>query len=322
MAAATREKPTGRARKPRKPRKMFMPYDPAAVAIVQPPAELAHLTGDALFEALTNAGAYRRATGREPAKWYSARFRAEVGRSEGRFKVWMSNHYAVREHGVDPATIDDRIMCRPDDYDKRSPWWYETTARAWAIAEGLMTRGGVMVPYKPTGRPKGRTDSVPRQRTATMLATALAVLGDFDKLTGNGSTAADAQRTLAARLGLTERQIKSRVTAGRAMRRAGVTEITPDTPPAEAARSIVNAYQLLMSDGRRSNAEHARAEVAERLGVERETVDTVLEQLLKPAPAPAEQPRNYEAEQLRAEMEAAIVVDSITRGTKPLHPGT
>jgi hypothetical protein len=280
VAAATREKTSrGKTPRQRKPRKMFMPYDPAGVAIVQPPAELAHLTGDALFEALTNADKFREATGHEPAKWYSARFRAEVGRSEGRFKVWMSNHYAVRVHGTDPAGIEDRIMCPPDDYDKRSPWWYETTARAWAIEEGLMTRAGVMVPYKPTGRPKGRTDSVPRTRTATMQAAALPMLTEYEALTTGDQAIApgEAKRRLAERHGLTERQIKSRVTAGRAMRAAGVREITPDTTPAEAAEIIAAAFRLIISDGRRTNVEHARAEVAERLGVERETVDVVLD---------------------------------------------
>lgn len=275
MAAATSDKPT--RKRTRRPRKMFMPYDPAAVAIVQPPAELAHLEGDELFEALTNADKYREVTGRDPEKWYTARFVAEIGRSTGRFKAWMSNFYAVSEHGADPATIDDRIMVKPDDYDKRSPWWYSTTANAWAIAEGLKTRAGVAVPYKPTGRPRGRTDSVPRQRTATMKASALAVLAEAEALTAGGATAAEAKKTLAGRHSLSERAVARRLTAGRAMRAAGIREITPDMTDMEVGEIIVVTYRLMMADGRRSNTDNARNDVAERLGLDRERVDRAID---------------------------------------------
>lgn len=335
MAAATSEKPS--TRRGRKPRRMFMPYDQAVPAIVQPPAELAHITDeDELFEALTDAAAFERATGHAPAKWYTARFVAEIGRSTGRFKAWMSNHYAVTVHGVDPATIEDRIMVKPDAYDKRSPWWYETTARAWANAEGIMTRRGVFVPYKPTGRPAGRKDSVPRQRTATMKASALQFLSEAEKLTAGGAKSAEAKRTLAARYKISERAVSRRLTAGRAMRAAGVREITTRMPAAEVAEIIVVTYRLLMADGRRTNTENAREDVAERLGVDRGLVDSALDGapaavladtdnphvMPREVAAPAEEPRNYEAERLRAEMEAAILVDNITRGTAPLHPQT
>lgn len=324
MAAATRTK-TPRQRTTREPRKMFMPYEPATAAGPQPPTELAHITDeDELFEALTNAEAYERATGKKPAKWYRHRFIAETGRSEGRFKNWMSNHYAVHVHGADPATIEDRIMVKPDDYDKRSPWWLETTARAWAIAEGLMTRRGVTVPYKPTGRPAGRTDSVPRQRTATMKAAALEVLAEAEQLTKGGMTAGEVKTALARKHGISERAVKRRLTEARAMRRAGIRPITDETTPAEAAEIIVATYRLLMADGRRNSDENARVDVAERLGIDLPVVEVAVNDYLEKLRQLAEPPqtRNFEAEALRSEMEAAIVVDSITRGTKPLHPGT
>jgi hypothetical protein len=276
VAAATRNKPP-RQRTKRTPRKMFMPYEPAAGVGPQPPTELAHITDeDELFEALTDAAAYERATGKPPEKWYRSRFIAETGRSEGRFKVWMSNHYAVLE-GADPAKIEDRIMVKPDGYDRRSPWWYRTTADAWAIEEGLKTRGGVTVPYKPTGRPKGKTDSVPRQRTATMKAAALEVLAEAEKLTAAGATAGAAKAELAKRHGISERAIKRRLTEARAMRRAGVRPISGDMTPAEVGEMIVVTYRLLMADGRRSSTDRAREDTAERLGVDRDLVDRALD---------------------------------------------
>lgn len=273
MAAATKT-----PRRKRQPRQMFMPYAKDAPAVVQPPAIVAEvLDEDEAFEILTNQARFREHTGREPEKWYTARFVAEIGRSTGRFKAWMSNHYAVTVHGVDPLTIEDRIMVPPTSYDKRSPWWDEVTARAWAIEEGLMTRRGVAVPYKPTGRPKGRTDSVPRQRTATMKAGALEVLAAAEVKYAAGATPAVAKRELAREYAISERRVARRLTAGRQMRAAGVRPITPLMTLAEAGEIIVVTYRLLMADGRRKNTDKAREDVAERLGVTRETVDHVLD---------------------------------------------
>lgn len=279
MAAATRQKTDGTRRSKREPRKMFMPYTPGQPEIVQPPAALAHLAGDedALFEALTDPDKYFAATGEWPEKWYSARFVAEIDRSTGRFKAWMSNFYAVTEHGVDPASIEDRIMVKPDDYDKRSPWWYATTARAWAIAEGLMTRAGVAIPYKPAGRPKGRTDSAPRTRTATMKAGALEVLAAAEQLTADGATVAEAKKALAERYGISERRVARRLTAARAMRAAGIRQITPAMTDREVGEIVVTTYRLLMADGRRSSTDNARADVAERLGLDRDIVDRAID---------------------------------------------
>lgn len=302
-----------------------MPYDKdAPMAVVQPPAELAHLTGDALFDALTKPEAFQAATGHAPEEWDSARFRAEVGRSEGRFKVWMVNHYKVKR-GIDPATIEDRIAPPPDRYEKRSPRWLETTARNWAIEEKVMSRGGAMVPYKPPGRPVGATDGIKRTRKATMRAGALEVLAQAEQMAAAGPiTAAEIKTRLAERHGMTTKQIARRLETGRSMRAAGVRPITDDMTPPARAEIITTMYRLLMADGRRKHGENARAEIAERLGCERAEVDAAIDGT-SPAPEAepeAERPRNYEAEQLRAEMEAAILVDNITRGTAPLHPQT
>jgi hypothetical protein len=277
VAAAAKTTPRQRRGKSTPPRKMFMPYEPGAITVVQPPAELAHLDGDELFEALTDAEAFERATGHAPAKWYQPRFFAEIGRSEGRFKAWMSNYYAVTDRNVDPATIDDRIMEAPDGYDMRSPWWWETTARAWAIQEKLMTRGGVMVPHKPSGRPPGTPDSRPRTRTATMKAGALDVLRSYEELIAGGASIAQAKAKLAETQKLSEKQVARRLTAGREMRAAGVREITPEMTPAERAEVMVLMVRLLMADGRRKHEGNARAEVATRLGVTREEVDAAID---------------------------------------------
>jgi hypothetical protein len=272
VAAAT--KPAPEQRRKRQPRQMFMPYDKDAVTIVQPPAFLAEVTDDdEAFEILTDPVRYEAHTGAAPEQWDLARFRAEVGRSEGRVKVWQSNQYAVNVHGVDPSTIEDRILCKPDGYDKRSPYWLSTTARKWAIAEGIMTRRGVFIPYRPPGRPKGRTDSVPRQRRATMKATALEFLAAAEKLTAAGATAGEAKTTLAGEYGITERAVKRRLTEARAMRAAGVRTIDPDMTPDEVGQMIAVTYRLIMADGRRSNTERAREDVAERLGVDLDVVE-------------------------------------------------
>jgi hypothetical protein len=303
--AATAPTENRRVTVPRQVSPMSMPYDPAApIAVVQPPAHLAHLDGDDLYEALIADRTER---------WYSARFRAEVGRSEGRFKAWMVNHYKVKK-GADAAGIDDRIMVEPDGYEVRSPWWYAGTARKWAIEEGLMNRDGRLVPYRPSGRPRGATDSVQRTRTATMRAGALEVLAQAEELTAaEGLSAGEVKARLAERHGLTPKQIARRLETGRSMRAAGVRELTDDMSPDQRREVIATMFRLLMSDGRRKNEAAARAEVAERLGATAAEVDAALD-----AGEPARPSR--EAELLRAEVEAAIVVDSIRRGTAPLHP--
>jgi hypothetical protein len=321
-SATAETAPRQRARRgvPRQPRPMSMPYDPQApIAVVQPPAHLAHLTGAALYEALIADRTER---------WYSARFRAEVGRSEGRFKAWMVNHYKVK-NGTNPATIDDRVMVEPDGYEVRSPWWYAGTARKWAIEEGLMRRDGVLEPYRPSGRPRGATDSTPRTRTATMRAGALVVLDECEKLTAGGAMTLGAARAqLAARYGLTEKQIARRLTAGREMRAAGIRPLTDDMHPDQRWGIIDAAFRLLMTDGRRKNATAALVEAATRVGATEDEVQAATRfgqthadaGAAMPPVAPAETPRDYEAEDQRAQLEAAIVVDSIARGTAPLHP--
>lgn len=258
---------------------MFMPYDKdAPIVVVQPPTELAHLSGDELFEALTDPEKFQAATGHPPAEWDSARFRAEVGRSEGRFKVWMVKHYDVTVRKVDPGTIEDRIMVAPDRYEKRSPRWLETTARKWAIEEKIMRRDGILVPYKPTGKTVGAVDRKKRTRKAPMRAGALEVLAACEELTAAGKHLAAAKAELAERYNMTGRKIARRLTTGREMRAAGIRPLTEPMPAAEAAEIIWTMYRLLMADGRRKHTDNARAEVADRLGCPRAEVDRVLDQ--------------------------------------------
>lgn len=270
MAAATKTK--------RQPRGMFLPPHHDDLVIVQPLPKIASLDDDDAFEVLTNPRRFRAYFGHEPARWYYPRVCREIDRTQGRFKSWMSHHYAVRVHGVDPATINDRIAPPPDGYDRRSPWWLETTFRAWAIEEGLMTRRGVAVPYRPSGRPKGKTDRVPRhRRTSPMKGTALDVLAAREELIAAGATAAEARRTLAEKYKISERAVSRRWTTGRELRAAGIREITEDMTSAQVAEIVTTTYRLLMADGRRRNLDNARADVAERLGIDRVEVDQILD---------------------------------------------
>lgn len=322
MAAADT---TERAHAERAPRKMFMPYDPAGTTRAeQPPAELAHLTGDALFKALTDFKTFTREAGRPPDVWYSRRAVAETGRSIGRFRVWMANYYKT-VRGVDPTSIDDRIMVAPDGYDQRSPWWYETTYRKWAEQEGLMDRAGRMVPHVPSGRPEGSKDAVPRRRVAPKQARAAVILAACEALVAAGAPLAKAKAKVAASEGMSVKAVSRWMTAGRKLRADSIERmVRPLMTEAELERVAVSAYQLVKADGRRKHDEHTRAEVARRLKMDRALVDAAVDRHLGlPAAAPEpERPRNYEGEQLRAQMEAAILVDSIALGTAPLHPGT
>lgn len=298
MAAAAKTPPKLRKRsaapqgRRSTPRPMFMPYDKSeGIEVVQPPAELAHLEGDDLYEALTDPERLEEVTGRPPAKWDSARFVAELGRSPGRFKAWMSHYYTTLKPGYKPGTINDRIMVAPDGYDRRSPYWLETTARWWAIEEGIMTRGGVLVPYKPTGRPKGKTDTVPRQRRRPITrGVPLEILAACEELTAGGATLAEARVALAERYGLTVRVIARRLTAGRKMRGAGVRAITDDMSTRERAEIIMVMFRLLMADGRRKYAARALHEVAERLGVPLEEARAAADAALMAAATTAPNP--------------------------------
>ena len=261
-----------------KPRRMFMPYDPDAAATPRPVPGLDGLSDDEVFNILTDPKAFERHTGRPPETWYTARFAAESGRSHGRFKVWISNFYKVKK-GADPATIEDRIMVKPDGYDVRSPWWLETTANRWLIQEKLKTRRGVRVAHKPSGKPKGRTDRVPRRRSAPMKAVALDVLDVYERLVAAGTSMADAKQKVAASNGLTVRKVARRLSAGRTMRAAGVRKITPEMAPAQVRDTAVTLYRVLMADGRRKHEENARAAVAEQLGLDRATVDAAVDAL-------------------------------------------
>lgn len=198
------------------------------LVVVQPPTHvlgadgnpipLAGLSDDALYEALTG----------DREQWDSERCAAESGRHIGRFRVWVSNFYRTAD---DKRKVpDDRTFIKPVDYHGRSPWWYAGDVRQWFIQNGIMDRRGVFIPFKPTGRPKGAVDRLPRQRRrATMRDTAPDVLKQYDTLLARGMADSDAREQLATELGLSRRQVARRINTARQL------AAPPSTPTAAAA---------------------------------------------------------------------------------------
>lgn len=278
MAAATKR------------RKMFLPPAPAIV-VVQPPEHLAHLEGDALYQALISD---------ESEKWYSARTAAECGRTPETFRGWVSNRYKYNEDVKAAQALAERtgqrvkqakrptgrMMADPSDYDGRSPWWYPGTARKWFIAEGLMDRRGVFIPYKPPGRLPGSANTKPRTSPQPMQSVAAEVLDAYDALLAAGVSKTEARARLAAERGESERQIDRKLTTGRKLRiqHEGL-QVTAKMTAEEVDERVRKARQVLATDGRRSNEDKIRDAIAERLGIDRAAVDRAL----GPVPAAAEQ---------------------------------
>jgi hypothetical protein len=191
---ATAEVPRQRRRRP----------EPEPIVVVQPPAKFAHLKGEALYQALT----------KDREEWDSARFAAEIGRSLGRFRVMVSNRYAVDEGR---RKLDDRTPPAPWSGAYVNPRWLAGPARAWAIENGLMHRNGKFKPHKPGGKGVGWRDVNPRKRRpAPVRADSVRFLDEYRALReGDGTTAGmsaiHAKETLAARHGLSVRQIVHRL---------------------------------------------------------------------------------------------------------------
>lgn len=192
---ATAEVPRQRRRRP----------EPEPIVVVQPPAKFAHLKGEALYQALI----------KDREHWDSARFAAEIGRSLGRFRVMVSHRYAVDEGR---RKLDDRTPPRPEKGTEYvNPKWYAGDARAWAMANGLMTRRGVFEPHKPGGKGAGCKDVNPRKRRpAPVRADSVRFLEEYRTLregdgTAAGMSAIHAKEALADRHGLSVRQIVHRL---------------------------------------------------------------------------------------------------------------
>jgi hypothetical protein len=279
MAAGPR--PEGRPKR----RKMFLPPKPPIV-IEQPPARLAHLSGDDLYEALIAPD--------HTERWYTARAAAECARETETFRGWVSHRYKYEEAVAKAKAEADRIGGRPkpvrrpkakmtpkpDGYEVRSPWWWPHTMRRWFIQEELMDRHtGKAIPYKPAGRPPGTPNAVERKSQRPMQEQAAEVLAAFEKLRRDGSSVAEARAALANRYGKSEKQILRRVETARKLRAAATDlHVTADMSPTEIRERALKARELLVTDGRRSkNEDKIRDGVAVRLGVDRALVDHVLD---------------------------------------------
>lgn len=193
------------------------------------PEQFRHLTGDALYEALTT----------DDEIWDSARFAREAGRSVGRIWIWHSarrklDAWERRDTDAEPAQITDRTAPRCLNPDGRSPVWRAGTLRRWMMQVGLMTREGAVIKYKPTGRPRGAVDIDPRAKKASPLReTAPQILAEYRTLRDQEVSQADAVARLAETWKVTGRQLMRRLEVGRTMEAEAA--VTQEPAPAGGA---------------------------------------------------------------------------------------
>lgn len=277
MAADTQATPRRGAR-----RSMFRPPGELWV-VTQPPTELAHLTGNDLFHELTTVPRER---------WKTSRAAAECGREPDTLRSWISYRYrynaaveaeaAAAEREGRPARPvphpqGTKMTPTPDGYEGRSPWWWDCTMRTWMIQEGLMTRAGVKIPYRPTGRPPGALNRAQKTPTRWMEQDAPGILRMFEALQAAGHTTKQAYAEIAAQTGKSVRQVERRVVTGRALRRQETDlKVTKKMPAAEVDERVRRAFALLAGDGRRRNQARIRQAVAKQLGVTAAVVDRAL----------------------------------------------
>lgn len=160
---------------------------------VQPPAKFAHLSGDALYQALINDGEI----------WTVARVALEAGRSKRTVDKWLGNYvkYAAGER-----RLDDNTIVKPT-YQGTVALWRAGAVRAWLMRTRKMTRDGVFIPYKPAGRPKGRAERAQRpKRGSDMNAAAPGLLAEYNELVVT-MTARQARHVLARKHGISDRQV-------------------------------------------------------------------------------------------------------------------
>lgn len=232
---------------------------PALPKLAQPPEKYAHLTGDALYRALIS----------DPEPWDTARFAQECQRSIGRVRVWVSKRNAV-DQGRRAA--DDRTPPAPDMFSGRSPLWRAGTLRKWMIKVGLMRRDGVYIAHKPAGRARGATDVIPRQRRdAPMKTAAPTLLEEYKALTdtagpGRARYSSEAHESLAARHGLTVRQVERRLHAARLIAAAPADNADARTAAAREITTSVREMLAELTDTGMPVAQ-ARVEVARQLGL-------------------------------------------------------
>lgn len=167
--------------------------------LVQPPAKFAHLSGDALRQALIS----------DNEIWTVSRVALEAGRSTRTVDKWLGNYvkYAAGKRRLDRNTI-----IKPT-YIGTVAAWRAGAVRAWLMRTGKMRQDGTFVPYKPAGRPKGRTERTQRPKrgsdmnlAAPMLLTQYHKLIDGDDQTEPISAKA-ARAVLAEKHELSDRQV-------------------------------------------------------------------------------------------------------------------
>jgi hypothetical protein len=181
--------------------------------LVQPPAHMAHLKGEALYRALTT----------DPEIWDTQRVALESGRQRAGVEKWIG-FYHKWVAGERPH--DDRTIIKPTYYGG-TPTWKAGDIRAWLMRTGKMRRDGTFIPHKPTGRTPGARDIVPRPRRGSELdSVAPQVLALYRHLTEHGLnddgplTPVDARAHVASEFKLTERQVIRRMQRARELEAA------------------------------------------------------------------------------------------------------
>lgn len=261
MAASATNRPpgSGRARRP-------------AVRVEQPPrtilrggerVDISDLTGAELFEAITS----------DEEQWDYARLAAEADRSVARVRRWVQNAYTAEKTG---QAEDDKTFTVPDGYVGASPWWRAGNARAVLNQIGAMTREGVAVPYKPTGRAPGAKDLAPRKRwaNAPMRDTAAGVYRDYLELTRRKRepmTDRQARAELCKRHNLTRTQLARRINTGREQVEAdkAAAPVEVDKAALRGRLTALITEQLAAGYSARGADARARTALAEETGLTR-----------------------------------------------------
>ncbi|MEU7591168.1 hypothetical protein AB0A95_33350 [Micromonospora sp. NPDC049230] len=173
--------------------------------------DISHLTGEELYQALIS----------DEELWGYKRLSAETGRTVVRIRKWVHNIGKAERTGRAP---DDKTFIAPDEYvEDYSPRWKAGRARkALMGAMGVMTREGVMIPHKPTGRAPGAQDNGPRRRweNAPLRDTAVSIYREYLKLTqrkSNPLNDRDARSELSKRHDISRTQLARRIATGRDM---------------------------------------------------------------------------------------------------------
>lgn len=181
--------------------------------LVQPPAALAHLKGDALYRALIS----------DDEIWDAWRVAMESGRKKAAVDKWLG-FFHKWEAGERPH--DDRTIIKPTYYGD-TPTWKAGEIRAWLMRTGKMRRDGTYIPHKPAGRPRGARDIVPRPRRGSELdEVAPQILARYRELLkaapapGQSLTPSQCRQKVAQEYELSEKQVIRRMQRGRDLERA------------------------------------------------------------------------------------------------------